>query len=358
MNNSKTSLRSVGEFGLIRRLTALSQPVAHPTIIGPGDDCAVLPARQIGLSNPDNYLLISTDSLIEGQHFDLRFSSFFDLGWKSIAVNLSDIAAMGGNPQGIVIALCLRSDIAAEEAEEIYRGINALANKHHTLILGGDTVAGSQLALTITILGSTSLPPLLRSGVKAGDDIWVSGSIGGAGAGFSILQGQISPAVFPDKGEIALKRHRRPEPRVQLGKILLESGEIHAMIDISDGLLQDAGHLAEKSKVQLSIRLAEVPLEYGIAQAGVEVLSALSSGDDYELLFSAPAAARSWLSALSSSEPALPVLSRIGFASPLPSNQADNELVILVDKDDKRIQSARADKKGKSGIYPGYDHFR
>jgi thiamine-monophosphate kinase len=258
-----------------------------------GDDCA-----QVRVS-PGMELAITTDMLVEGRHF-LPDAQPRALGHKALAVNLSDLAAGGATPRWVTLAIAL---VSADEAwlKAFSEGLFHLADRYGVDLIGGDTVRGALLTLNITALGEVPAGSALsRSGAQPGDDIWVSGDIGGAALGL----------VHPELVEAA-KRLHEPEPRVALGARL--RGIAHSAIDVSDGLASDLVHVLERSRVAGELRYAQVPKSRAfaaIADAELEKNCVLSGGDDYELLFTAGQGARKEIAGLGD-KLGLP-LSRIG----------------------------------------------
>ena len=246
-----------------------------------GDDCALL-RPDAGLD-----LALTTDMLVEGRHF-LPAAEPRALGHKALAVNLSDLAAMGATPRWVTLSLALPA-IEPEWLERFAAGFYALAERHGVDLVGGDTTRGERRTLSVTAIGE--VPPqmaLERSGARPGDDIWVSGELGAAALAL----------VHPEIAEAA-KRLHQPEPRVELGERLRRLA--HAAIDISDGLAGDLLHLAERSKVAATVEYERIPRPaiFGkLASAELERDCVLSGGDDYELLFTAPRAHRAELEAL------------------------------------------------------------
>ena len=275
----------MGEFELIRRFFA-SAPVRRARL-GIGDDCALLADCP-----PGECLAVSTDLLLAGRHFfdDVDPAS---LGWKSLAVNLSDLAAMGALPVGFTLALALP---AVDETwlGAFAHGLLELAALHDCELLGGDTTRGP-LAIGITIFGH--VPPdqaLRRDRGRAGDDLWVSGELGGAALAVrERLAGRALAGGHP-----ARARLERPSPRVTLGRSLL--GLAHAAIDLSDGLLGDLGHVCQRSGLGARIEWPLVPISDSLAALAQpdRMALALAGGDDYELLFSAPPTARETIARL------------------------------------------------------------
>lgn len=263
------------EFELIERYFA--RP-ARNAAVGIGDDCAIV-KPPAGLAQA-----ITTDMLIEGTHF-LAGADPFKLGHKSLAVNLSDLAAMGADPRWFTLALALA---AADEAwlERFSAGMFALADEHGIELIGGDTTRGP-LAISITAMGT--LPPgyaLRRDGATVGEDVWLSGSTGDAALGLAHLQGrvQLSAAAAAHCAE----RLHAPQPRVALGKRLRAIAS--SAIDVSDGLLADLGHILERSRVGADVHYDALPRSAALASCDDKQLAdscVLSGGDDYELVFTA-----------------------------------------------------------------------
>lgn len=279
----------MGEFELIdaffRRAGA-----AEGVRLGIGDDAALL---QLPLGHE---LVVTTDTLVAGRHFP-ESAAAHDVGWKSLAVNLSDLAAMGARARWVTLALTLP---AADEAflREFARGFFALADREGVALVGGDTTRGP-LSLTVTALGTVPAGTALqRRGAQPGDDLYVSGTPGDAGLGLRLELEQWQDELPVVAREAALQRLHRPDPRLALGAAL--RGIATACLDISDGLAQDLGHLLRASGVGADLELERLPRSVALAAidpAFADIL-ALTSGDDYELLFTAPAASRATIDAL------------------------------------------------------------
>jgi thiamine-monophosphate kinase len=274
-------LSHLGEFGLIDRIRRTA-PTRSGVRIGIGDDAA-------WVANSSGSSLVTADLLIEGIHFDLRWTSLFDLGCKSLAVNLSDIAAMGGVPAYAIISLGVPLSFDSNDIDELYLGVNTLARKCGVAIVGGDTNIAKSLIISFCVIGGPPRQPVRRSGAKAGDDIYVTGTLGDSALGLKLLQRK-SPGV-KQKSSVAqlLKRHRRPTPRIAAGVLLARQRLATAMIDVSDGLLQDLGHICRASRTGAVIWEARLPLSRAYrAIAGQDgTHCALTGGEDYELLFCA-----------------------------------------------------------------------
>jgi thiamine-monophosphate kinase len=277
-----------GEFALIARLTQNLHSHEH-AVLGVGDDCAIL---DLG---GDEWLLMTCDSQVEGVHFTLQTSSPVQIGHKALAVNLSDIAAMGGQPRYALISLILPAQFSMDILDGIYVGLREEAERYGTAIVGGN-IAGAgdskQLVIDVTLLGTVERGrALTRSGAHVGDTLCVTGYLGDSAAGLHTL---LHPdSRYPQEAlAVVQPRHHTPLPRVREGLILSRFGPdvVTAMLDISDGLSGDLGHLCERSHVGARVDLARVPLSpaiYAVAAiAGRDPLHwTMHGGEDYELLF-------------------------------------------------------------------------
>jgi thiamine-monophosphate kinase len=267
-----------GEFELIDRY--FRRPTHH-TVLGVGDDGAIV------RPTPDMELVVSTDMLVSGTHF-LHDADPEALGWKTLAVNVSDMAAMGAQPRWALLAAALP---AATESwiAKFARGFFACADEFGVDVIGGDTTRGPR-NFCVTIFGEVPAgKALLRSGAQVGDDIWVSGHPGRAALGLAHLQGR--HVLAESVREEYLAALHRPQPRVSLGLAL--RGLANAAIDVSDGLLADLGHILEESKLSADLRIPDLP------SPGIERDCLLAGGDDYELVFTTPTQRRNEVEALS-----------------------------------------------------------
>lgn len=314
------------EFELIARHFTRPTPGA---VLGIGDDCALLrPASGCELA-------VSKDLLVEGRHF-LAGTDAMRLGHKCLAVNLSDLAAMGAMPRWVMLGVALP---AADEdwVEAFARGFFGLADRHHVELVGGDTTRGP-LTVSVTVFGELPAGTALRrDAARQGDDIWVSGTTGEAALGLAHLQGrtQIAPPLLAH----CLDRLEQPWPRLEPGLRL--RGVAHGAIDVSDGLLADLGHILARSGVGAELELPRIPVAPALracADAQLARDCLLAGGDDYELVFTAPVAQRAAIEALSF-EPALP-LTRIG-------RVVEGAGLRLLDAQGRDVVQARR----------GYDHF-
>lgn len=280
----------MGEFDLIKRFFTRDTRAPQPGVaLGIGDDCAVLGPT------PGAQWLVSTDMLVEGRHF-LSTVAPERLGHKALAVNLSDLAACGATPRAFTLALALpRADEVFLEG--LARGLFALADAHGIALVGGDTTAGP-LNLCITVMGEAPAgQALLRSGARAGDDLYVSGSLGDARLALEAFRGSVS--LSAQDFETARRAMECPQPRVALGQAL--RGLAHSAIDVSDGFVGDLGHVLARSGLGATVQADALPRGAALAHQplALQRLCTLSGGDDYELIFSAPPAARAAVQAAS-----------------------------------------------------------
>lgn len=282
MATLQNSINSLGEFRLIKKLTSILPSLPQSRWhVGIGDDCSVYQLKK------NYYQLSTTDLLLENIHFKREWLSEEDLGWKSLAVNLSDIAAMGGLPQQALIGLAVPQHTPLKKLEDFYRGIAKCSRAFHCPVVGGDTnVSGHEWVISIAAIGWTPRSPLLRSGAAPGDSLWVSGPLGLAGSAWRALKKK-KPRICSKK---ALLAWRRPQPRLLLGQYLIETGMVTSMIDLSDGLAGDMRHISELSSVGFEVELYKIPgYKQAVKHAKVlrmtveEIL--LCGGEDYELLF-------------------------------------------------------------------------
>jgi thiamine-monophosphate kinase len=274
---------------LIRRLAA--RPGAAGVRVGIGHDCAVLEP------SAGKVLLAKTDLLAEDVHFRRRWAEPADIGWKALAVNVSDIAAMGGTPRWALVALACPEPASADEIEAFYEGALALADAHGVTIVGGDTSASaSGWVVSVMLLGEAERP-LLRSGARPGDVVAVTGALGRAGAGLAVLESDPAPAGV-DATLLAevTAAHLRPRPRVAEGRWLGEAGGVTAMMDLSDGIGIDLDRLLAASGAGARVDVERLPIDRAtraVADAlGASALAwATGGGEDYELLVVCEAAA-------------------------------------------------------------------
>lgn len=274
-------LAELGEFGFINRIGRRVSPGAGVRL-GIGDDCAALelPAGEL--------LLTTTDLLVEQVHFRREWTDLRSLGRKSVAVNVSDIAAMGGTPRHLFLGLAVPSAMRVEELDEFIAGFLEAAGHYGATLTGGDT-CGSPGPLMISVTAEGSVPEgqlVCRSGARPGDALYVSGTLGDSGLALRMLLAGQPPEPF------LAQRHHDPEARTGLGRALAQAGVASAMIDVSDGLLADLGHILEASQVGAELDTAVLPLSESfnraLAQEPALIELALAGGEDYELLFTVP----------------------------------------------------------------------
>lgn len=278
----KTS--DLGEFGLIERITSVlaqSEVATHSDRLAMsiGDDAAVW------IEN-DHALIATTDTLVAGVHFVPDKTGWRDLGWKALAVNVSDIAAMGGEPEMALVTLALPPDTVVEDIEELYKGLAEASGAMSVAIAGGDIVRSPTLVITVTVTGRAELDaarqPLVlrRNAGQPGDVIAVTGTLGGAAAGLRVLQGA---SIDGDTSEL-LERHLRPRPRVRAGLAAVDAG-VRCGMDVSDGLLQDLGHICDLSKTGAVVWADKLPIDDEVRAAFDDAVAlAAAGGEDYELL--------------------------------------------------------------------------
>jgi thiamine-monophosphate kinase len=293
-NPNKTEISSIGEFGLIELLTSQIN-IHHPnlTIKGVGDDAAVIDTN-------GKKLVVSTDMLIEGVHFDLSYFPLKHLGYKAITVNLSDLCAMNAEPKQVTVSIALSSKFSLEAVEEIYAGMLLACNKYKVDLVGGDTTTSKQgICISITALGTADEEKIVyRSGAKPNDLLCVTGDLGGAYIGFQLLEREKrvylhNPAVQPDLegNDYILERQLKPEARTDMATAFAIMGiKPTAMIDISDGLSSEILHLCAQSNVGMNVFEEKIPIDSATYNKAIEMeidptLAALSGGEDYELLF-------------------------------------------------------------------------
>jgi len=328
-------LQEIGEFGLINRIRKWTSTSDPALLKGIGDDVAVIETGA-------KVWLVTTDLLIEDIHFELTWTDPFHLGRKALFVNLSDIAAMGGIPKYFLISLGVPKDLPLPFISLFYRGLKDGAKRFGVDLIGGDTSLSKKIIINICLLGEGKKGSLLfRSGARIGDDLFVSGTLGDAALGLKILQKNGLRGRL--KGLI--KKHLSPSPRIQLGQALARNHWATAMIDVSDGLLIDTNHLLEESGVGARIWEDRIPLSK-LYQKWIHSFSkspyqfALSGGEDYELLFTAPPEMRKRISHLALSLK-IPI-TQIGKIFP------KREGLHLVGKDGKEYSPSRL----------GFEHFK
>ncbi len=265
-----------GEFELITRLVR-GLSLGPRTLVGPGDDCAILASRR-------GRVLFTVDSMVEGVHFRLEWGSPELLGAKALVVNLSDIAAMGGRPVAFVVNLAVREGLDRRFFDRLYAGLKARAAESGAELAGGNVTRSGELAITIALLGEVVTGALRRDAARPGDEIFVTGTVGDSAAGLGILAHRLR--ARPRARRFLVERHLSPTARLAAGQALARIRPTPAAIDLSDGLLQDLGHLLERSGVGAEIDAEAVPVSPAYrAVMGDDLSLALGGGEDYELLF-------------------------------------------------------------------------
>jgi len=328
-------LREIGEFDLIGRIRKW-MATSNPALIrGIGDDVAVVEVSR-------KVLLVTTDILIEDIHFKRAWIDPYHLGKKALAVNVSDIAAMGGTPEYFLISLGLPKNLPLSFVTSFYRGLKQGAKQFNVDLIGGDTSVSREITINICVLGDGKKGDLVfRNGARVGDDLFVSGTLGDAALGLRILQEK----RLKERPTGLVEKHLSPSPRIELGQAIAKHHWATSMIDVSDGLLMDTNHLLEESKVGVRIWEDRVPLS-NLYRKWIGFFSknpfqiALAGGEDYELLFTAPPKMRKRISNLARSLK-IPI-ARIG------EILAQKKGFLMVGKDGKEYPPSRL----------GFEHFK
>ncbi len=280
-------LSDIGEFRVISSIRSDLKDFQKEVIVGIGDDTAAIKV------SGEKLLLFTSDSLVEDVHFKWDYTSPFQVGWKALVVNISDVAAVGGNPTHCLVSLALPSDTERNLVREVYRGLKKAASKYRVGIVGGDTVRAPSFIITVSLLGEVKRENIvLRSGAKPGDLIYVTGQLGSSGAGLACLKAP-NWKVKPEIRQFLIKKHLTLSPRLVEGQKIASSQIATSMIDLSDGLASDLHRLAEESKVGAVLWEDEFPTALATEQLakvmGKSLLEwILYGGEDYELLFAVP----------------------------------------------------------------------
>jgi thiamine-monophosphate kinase len=295
-NQNLTPLSKVGEFGLIERLQKIASHKDESTVLGIGDDAAVI-------DHGDCETVITTDVLVENVHFDFTYTPLRHLGWKSIAVNISDLAAMGATPTSVLVNISASNKMTVEALEEIYEGMNLACEKYGVEIIGGDTTSSlTGLTIGITAIGKVEKgKSVTRGGAKNNDLLVVSGDLGAAYMGLQVLEREkqvfeVQPHLQPDLSEYEylIQRLLKPEARVDIPKMLEDMGITpNAMLDISDGLSSEIIHMCKASGLGCKIFEDKIPIDPAVFKVCEEmqmnaITAAINGGEDYELLMAIP----------------------------------------------------------------------
>lgn len=293
MTDNRTDISTLGEFGLIDRISSGFTLRNATSLKGIGDDAAVIDAGE-------EVMLLSTDMLVEGIHFDLSYTPLQHLGYKAVAANVSDIAAMNGKPEQIIVAMAVSNRFSVEAIDALFEGIRAACDEYKVDLVGGDTTASpAGLVINVSVLGRTKKGnEVYRSGAKDNDVLCVTGDLGGAYIGLQILEREkevflANPNMQPelDKHEYAVGRQLRPKARMDIIYELADLGvKPTSMIDVSDGLASELMHISKNSKVGVRIFEDKIPIDQDAFNTAVEFnldpfTCALNGGEDYELLF-------------------------------------------------------------------------
>ncbi len=337
------TVSEIGEHALIARIT---ERLAMPpwVIVGPGDDAAVIEPERGALE------VLTTDAQVEGVHFDRRFVPPDAIGHRALAVNLSDLAAMGAQPRAALLSLVLPGDLEASVVDGLLDGLLALASRHRVALIGGNvTRTPGPLMIDVTAIGSVRpRRVLIRAGARPGDEVYVTGAIGGALVGLRRLQELCGASLSgsargPERTAPLEEKYLRPEPRVRLGLLLGRNRAASACIDLSDGLADGIRQIAAASRVGIAVDGEAIPLADGVgayhgAQGHDPVCAALAGGDDYELLFTARPTLRGRLRAVTRQAGDLPI-TKIGVVT-------------------KAQQLVLRTASGDGELPAGFEHFR
>ncbi len=292
-NIPNTPISDIGEFELIKKITQPFKIDQKNTIVGIGDDCSVLEFK-------NNQILVSSDTLVEGVHFDLGYVPLKHLGYKSVMVNLSDIYAMNGVASQILVSIAISNRFSIESIQEIYNGIKTACENYKIDLIGGDTTSStSGLIISITVIGHAKKNQItLRNGAKPNDLLIVTGDLGAAYMGLQVLEREkavfkVNPQSQPDLSQYSycIGRQLKPEARKDISSVLSDSKIIPtSMIDISDGLSSEIIHLSNASKVSFILYEDKIPIDSEVIKTCEEFkinssIAALNGGEDYELLF-------------------------------------------------------------------------
>lgn len=333
-------MSALNEFDLLKGIrTRISAP-SDTVLVGSGDDAAIV---RVG----GTVSVTSVDAFVEGVHFRLATTSMRDLGHKCLAASLSDIAAMGAVPGEAYLAVGLPEHLGEREMLELAEGADALASRHGVSICGGDLTRADELFVAVTVVGyaDDAGPLVTRSGAGVGDLVGVTGALGGSAAGRLLLERKPS-GIDVQAAERLLDRHLRPRPLLGAGRALAAAG-VTAMLDVSDGIASDLERLCEQSGVSIDAQLDAIPVDEGVADVAAAVDAdpvelAAGGGEDYELLFTAPAEVGEAVEA-AGSETGSPV-TWIGRAS-APPQDGDGRLTLL-------------DEAGRPRRLAGWDHLK
>jgi thiamine-monophosphate kinase len=337
------TVADLGERRLLARIVARLDGVGRPSareVIGIGDDAAVVAPARNALT------VLTTDASVEGVHFDRTLSTAADIGFRALAVNLSDLAAMGASPRWALLSLAMPEALGVDEVDGLVDGVAELAGAEGVRVIGGNlTRSPGPLMVDITAVGETQPRRILtRRGGRPGDELYVTGRIGAAAAGLAMLR-QGEAARPPIRGaDVCVARYRRPAPRVRLGVAIAQARAAQAAIDLSDGLADALRQIADASGCGVEIDADAVPIEpaaraWWEAQGIDPVTAAMTGGDDYELLVAVP---RRWRGRLrhATSRVARPALQRIGILTRDPATRV-------------LVRSGR-----REPLPQGFEHFR
>jgi len=329
----------IGELGLIDIIKKSLGAETKDIVRGIGDDAAALRVDN------GNLLLLTTDMLIEGIHFDLSYCKPYDIGAKSLAVNISDVAAMGGFPTFYLLSIALPEDTDRFFFENLIKGFHDISDRFGIRLIGGDTIASDgNIVINVSLLGTVAPDEMIcRNGAQKGDKVFVTGTIGDSAAGLAILKDKEHPEDLCKRYHSLIRRHLAPLPRVEAARLIAKLKIASSMIDVSDGLAIDLKRICDESNVCGRIRLQDVPLSRSYKAAKEEFALGLehplTGGEDYELLFTVPDSKLESLSGIMGSVDC--DITQIG-------EICDGRGIELIDEFDRPIKLERL----------GYEHFK
>ena len=333
-------IKELGEFGLIKRL-AEQFSTSHPRVIkGIGDDASVT------IQDDSTYLLCTTDTLVEDIHFSLKYTPSYNLGRKAVSISLSDIAAMGGTPTFLLTSIILPPTTSLDFVNLLYKGIKERAEEFGVTLIGGNTTSSpDKIIISTTMLGEVPKNHvILRKGASVGDNIYITGSVGGSALGMKIWKEKGDNIITDPFLKDAMLTHIDPCPRVREGRKIAEKKVATSMIDISDGLISDLRHIAEQSMVGAKVWAKKIPIPTGLKRWLLDhpqdITLALGGGEDYELLFTASKKKGNEIDALSK-ELDIPI-------TPIGEIVPKEHGVTVLDEEDKVLKLKRE----------GFEHFK
>jgi len=325
----------LGEFGLIERIQQLVGDFKDPSILSIGDDAAI-----VSTPNQDKKIVFTTDAMVEGVHFDLDYTPMESLGWKALAINVSDVAAMGGMPKYVVISLAIPKHWKVEAVDELYQGMIRCSREYGCHIVGGDTVRSKDSGfISVAVIGEVdSQKVAARDGAQPGDYLGLSRPVGSSRVGLEVLESKLDYKAF----QKSVKHFLEPKPELSIAQKLVSELEVSSLIDVSDGLASEIGHLCRMSKVGCLVQFKGIPIsseakEWCGPQDRSPFEFAMESGEEYALLFTVdPQKYSIWL------------------------KDQQNPPIYIIGKIVQKKQGIQIEKDGEMSplTFKGWDHFK